>query len=238
VRELRRHLPETMPLSGLSIGAVGDRVVVRERGSRWRADSGQYLLEFDGDPAQGSLSVIERKVTQGAPRDAREWFDKGLARERTDVEAAIQAYERAIAADPALLDAYVNLGRLLHEAKRFAPAESVYREAIKRCGNDPMLLYNLGVLLDDLDRKLEAVAAYEAALKGDPVLADCHYNLALLCERLARPKDAIRHMARYRALMGAELHDSPACLRDRRWSARHQAVAVRTRSRHSRLNCG
>jgi tetratricopeptide (TPR) repeat protein len=102
-----------------------------------------------------------------------------------------------------LLDAYINLGRLLHEAKRFAQAESLYREAIKRCGNDPMLLYNLGVLLDDLDRRLEAVAAYEAALQGDPGLADCHYNLALLCERLARPKDAIRHMARYRALMGA-----------------------------------
>jgi len=33
VKELRRHLPETMPLSGLSISAVGDRVVVNE-GSR------------------------------------------------------------------------------------------------------------------------------------------------------------------------------------------------------------
>src|SRR4029077_19772842 len=28
LRELRRHLPDAMPLSGLSIGAVGDRVVV------------------------------------------------------------------------------------------------------------------------------------------------------------------------------------------------------------------
>ena len=37
VRELRRKLPATMPLSGLAIGAVGDRVVVRERGARWQA---------------------------------------------------------------------------------------------------------------------------------------------------------------------------------------------------------
>src|SRR6266545_2866135 len=49
VRELRRQIPDTMPLSGLAICAVGDRVVVRERGSRWQAESGQYLLEFDGD---------------------------------------------------------------------------------------------------------------------------------------------------------------------------------------------
>src|SRR4051812_39901250 len=42
LKALRRRLPESMPLSGLSICAVGERVVVREGGSRWRADSGQY----------------------------------------------------------------------------------------------------------------------------------------------------------------------------------------------------
>ncbi|MBV8804662.1 MAG: MerR family transcriptional regulator, partial [Sinobacteraceae bacterium] len=30
LEDLRRHLPESMPLSGLSICAVGDRVVVRD----------------------------------------------------------------------------------------------------------------------------------------------------------------------------------------------------------------
>ena len=30
IRELRRHLPESMPLSGLSISAIADQVVVRE----------------------------------------------------------------------------------------------------------------------------------------------------------------------------------------------------------------
>ena len=65
-----------------------------------------------------------------------------------------------------------------------------------------MLLYNLGVLLDDMDRKDEAIEAYEAALRGDPGLADCHYNLALLCEDLKQPKEAIRHMAQYRRLIG------------------------------------
>src|SRR2546426_11160062 len=57
VKALRRHLPDAMPLSGLSISAVGDRVVVKEGSSRWQADSGQYLLAFDGDPDNGSLSV-------------------------------------------------------------------------------------------------------------------------------------------------------------------------------------
>lgn len=203
IRELRRHLPEAMPLSGLSIGAVGDRVVVREHGSRWQADSGQYLLAFEGDPAQGSLSVIEREDAATSTGSAKAWFDRAVSAERGDVDAAIGAYQKAIAADPALLDAYVNLGRLLHEAKRYGEAERVYRAGVATCGDDALLFYNLGVLLDDQARDGEALVAYEAALACDPALADGHYNLALLCERLARPRDAIRHMARYRQLVGS-----------------------------------
>lgn len=202
MRELRRHLPDAMPLSGLSIGAVADRVVVREGDSRWQAESGQYVLEFEGDPADGSLNVIERAEAVKEPIGAQQWFAKGAALEREDVDAALEAYEHAITVDPAFLDAHINLGRLLHDAKRFAKAERVYREAIKSCGDDPVLLFNLGVLLDDLDRAPEALMAYEAALRGDPDLADCHYNLSLLYEKFAQPKHAIRHMARYRVLMG------------------------------------
>jgi tetratricopeptide (TPR) repeat protein len=202
LRELRRHLPEAMPLSGLSICAVADRVVIRERGSRWQAESGQYLLEFEGDPADGSLSVIEKKTASEVPSSAEEWFDRAVALEPENREAALRAYQQAITVDPAFLNAYINLGRLLHEARRHAKAEQVYREAMKTCGKNPVLLYNLGVLLDDMDRRTQAMEAYEAALAADPSLAECHYNLALLCEKLEKPKDAIRHMARYRALIG------------------------------------
>jgi tetratricopeptide (TPR) repeat protein len=199
MKELRRHLPESMPLSGLSICAVADRVVVREGSRRWQAESGQYLLAFEGDPADGSLSVIDRAAPQ-PQASATGWFDRAVELEEDAPEAAMQAYERAVAADPTLLDAHINLGRLLHDARRLEKAERAYRDGLKSCGDDPVLLYNLGVLLEDLGRKSEAAATYEAALRGDPALADCHYNLALLCEALDKPKEAIRHMAQYRRL--------------------------------------
>src|SRR3989475_8561801 len=183
VKELRRHLPQSMPLSGLSICAVADRVVVKEGHSRWQAESGQYLLEFEGDPADGSLSVIESKVAEPAP-SAADWFERGVALESEDAEAALQAYEHAIAADPTLLDAHINLGSLLHQAGHFAKAERVYRDAVAACGNGGVLLYNLGVRLDDIDRKGQALQAYEAALRSSPGLADCHYYIALLFEEL------------------------------------------------------
>lgn len=212
VKALRRHLPESMPLSGLSISAIADKVVVREGGGRWQADSGQYVLEFEGDPANGSLSVIERATepldepapptVTGELNDAHAWFERAVSMEKDDSEAASAAYERAIAADPALLDARINLGRLLHETGRLGQAERVYRDALIGCGSDAVLHYNFGVLLEDMKRPGEALKAYEAALALDQRFADCHYNLALILQTLGRRKDAIRHMARYRALAG------------------------------------
>lgn len=200
VKDLRRHLPESMPLSGLSIGAVGDRVVVREGDSRWQAESGQYLLEFGGDPAQGSLSVIER-TPQAPERPAPDWFAEALRLERSDNRQALVAYAKAIAADPARPEPRINLALLLHEARRFAEAERAYRDALGACGGHPLLLYNFGLLLEDLDRIPEAVQAYTLAVSADPDLADGHYNLALLHQKLGKARDAIRHMSQYRRLV-------------------------------------
>lgn len=199
LRELRGRLPEEMPLSGLSIGAIADQVVVREGSRRWQADSGQYVLLFEGDPAQGSLRVIEPAAISPAASTATV-HDAGAELDPDDHDAAVRAYERAIQADPARVDARINLGRLLHELGRLDDAAAVYRAAIEAGGRDALLFYNLGVLLDDMDRKPEAVKAYLAALQQDPQLADCHYNLALLYEELEQPRQAIRHMSQYRRL--------------------------------------
>lgn len=200
VKALRRRLPAEMPLSGLSIGAVGDRVVVREGSTQWQAESGQYLLAFEGDPASGSLKVIPAQALERTP-SSEEWFERGLAIEEHDRHAAIQAYEHAIAADPAHVDARLNLGSALHDAGRLQEAERAYRAAIEACGDEPLVLYNLGVLLEDMGRRTEAFEAYKFAVRADPELADGHYNLALLCDQLKRPMEAIRHMAQYRKLV-------------------------------------
>jgi len=203
LKALRQQLPETMPLTGLSIGAVGEQVVVRDGAGQRQAETGQYLLAFEGDPDKGSLSVIERPAA-AVPRStaAREdWFGQALELEQHDPAGAIAAYRRAIAADPERLDARVNLGCLLHDQGRLKEAEAVYREAIETGAADALCWYNLAVLLDDLRRKQDAADAYEEALRLDPALADAHYNLGLLYEAMSKPQDAIRHMSRYRRLM-------------------------------------
>jgi tetratricopeptide (TPR) repeat protein len=199
VKELRRHLPESMPLTGLTISAVADRIVVKlkQEGGRWQADTGQYLLELGTDTfsrAAEPRSVIREKVSVPG------FFEQGLAMEARDPKGAMQAYAKAIAAEPGHLDARINLALLLHEARRFAEAERAYLAALDACGADAVLLFNFAVLLEDTGRLPQAMKAYQASVQVDPGMADSHYNLALLYERSGKAKEAIRHMSQYRRL--------------------------------------
>jgi tetratricopeptide (TPR) repeat protein len=152
LKELRRHLPESMPLSGLSIGAVGDRVVVREGASRWQAESGQYLLAFEGDPAAGDLKVIEQAAE---PEDA---IDRGYilheAGRLDEAEAVYRAALKTCGPDPLLL---YNLGVLLEDLERGAEAMECYRDAVRA---DPAMAdghYNLALVCEKLGLAQEAI---------------------------------------------------------------------------------
>jgi tetratricopeptide (TPR) repeat protein len=209
LENLRRELPESLPLSGLAICAVGDRVVVREGDSRWQADSGQYLLGLDVSVENGVLNVVEHARNAApalppAPAAPRDWFAEGLALEASEPEAAIAAYRQAAEIDPGNTAAWINLGRLLHEQGATPEAEAVYGRALQAVGPDPLLLFNQGVLLEDLGRTAAALAAYRSAVAADPELADGHYNLARLYESLGEPQHAIRHLGQYRRLIGSE----------------------------------
>lgn len=204
---LRRSLPESLPLTGLNICAVGDRVVVREGNAQWQADNRQYLLGFDVSSGNGKLKIVDlkrkRPETARCKAEVEDWFAEALRLEAEDPQAAIGAYERAVRSDPKNCAAWINWGRLLHERGRAPDAERVYREALRRCGPEPLLMFNLGVLLEDTGRAADALEAYQAALAKDPTLADCHYNIARLYEVLGKRQQAIRHLGQYRRLTSA-----------------------------------
>jgi tetratricopeptide (TPR) repeat protein len=119
LKALRRRLPESMPLSGLSIDAVGERVVVKDGAARWQADSGQYLLVFEGDPAAGDLKVIERK-----PEDPLTLYERGVELERAGRKLeALEAYKAALQEDPRMADCCYTLALLCEELKK--PREAI-----------------------------------------------------------------------------------------------------------------
>ena len=208
LESLRRELPESVPLSGLSISAVGDHVVVREGATQRQVDSGQYLLGLDVSMENGVLRVVERRQEASparadtAPRG--DWFAQALTLESTDPEGALTAWRQAVDEDASNAAAWTNWGRLLHEQGRTQQAAEVYRRALAQVGPNPLLLFNQGVLLEDLGDAAAALEAYRSAIAEDPELADCHYNLARLYESLGEPQHAIRHLGQYRRLLSGD----------------------------------
>jgi len=204
LKDLRQHLPEEMPLSGLSICAVGDRVVVRDGKAHWQANDGQYVLGLDVSLEGGVLRVIDHIDNEPAPapaaHDAENWFERAIELESTNPAAALEAYERAVTADKRDVAAWINWGRLLHEQGRVKEAERVYRRALAESEPDALLHFNLGVVLEDMNRIHDALDAYQHAIETDPSLADGHYNLARLHEALGNEQHAIRHLGQYRRL--------------------------------------
>jgi len=209
LESLRRELPDSVPLSGLSISAVGEQVVVRDGDTQRQVDSGQYLLDLEVSIENGVLRVVEHREAPPAPPAASapsaDWFTRALTLENSDPEAALTAWGHAVDEDAANAAAWTNWGRLLHEQGRTQQAAEVYRRALTQVGPDPLLLYNQGVLLEDLGDAAAALAAYQSAIAEDPDLADCHYNLARLYESLGQAQHAIRHLGQYRRLVSGDL---------------------------------
>ena len=158
LKELRRQLPGAMPLSGLSINAVGERVVVKEGARRWQAESGQYLLGFEGDPAAGALKVIAREAEPAPEETLEDQIDRGYElHEAGRLQEAEAAYRRALeiqGPEPLLLN---NLGVLLEDMGRKAEAAEIYQAALHL---DPGMAdghYNLALLCEGLGRAQEAI---------------------------------------------------------------------------------
>ncbi|HUF49797.1 MAG TPA: tetratricopeptide repeat protein [Longimicrobiales bacterium] len=203
---LKAQLPVGRSLSELRIHAAGDNIVVSESGEPpWNPESGQFQMEFDVAELAARVAPLARGVSQRAhastaERTAAEWFGLAVELEAVAPEEARAAYQRALVLDDALVDARVNLGRLLQEAGLLAEAEVEYRRALST-GEHALAAYNLGTVLEDAGRATDAIQAYARALAADAELAEAHYNLARLYEARGDQRAAIRHFNGYRELV-------------------------------------
>jgi len=126
--------------------------VVKEGASRWQAESGQYLLAFEGDPVAGDLKVMEKTESLEALIE-RGYFLHEAGR-LTEAETVYRSALKAWGADALLL---YNLGVLLEDLDRKAEAMESYQAALR---DDPLMAdchYNLALLCEQLSRPQEAI---------------------------------------------------------------------------------
>lgn len=200
LRKLARELPPEQPLTGVRVYADGKRVMVRDAGTAWNVENGQAIFSFDVDRMRQAAGMVVPVAKRHGRAAAAYWFTRGVALEEEDRGEACAAYRQALSLDPGLADAYLNLGRLVHESGDTQQALRLYREAVRRIPDDPVAHYNLATALEDTQELRGASKHYHLAVELDPDFADAHYNLAQLFERLGQSKRALRHLMTYKRL--------------------------------------
>jgi predicted TPR repeat methyltransferase len=192
---------------------IGFRTVVRDLLAERQ---GQLTLDFQpvGETTPAKVIALSAREPRGnaaepaqADEEAQElataYFEEGAELDTGDApqrEAAMDAYRRALALEPSMTAALVNLANLHYARDHIVEAEALYERAL---GLDPTCFeahYNLGNVYHDSGRYELAARRYQQALAIDPAYADAHFYYAVTLEKLGRSADARPHWLAYQKL--------------------------------------
>ncbi len=159
-------------------GRTGEAAAALERyqqfGNRWPA-------------VEDSLKAAVAARNEGADYQLR----RGLQlADQGDLQGAIAAHEAALAIEPRLAQAHVNLISLHGRAGNWAQAEKHYREVLAIGSSLGEAHYNYAVMLGLQARWDEAAAAYRQAVAVSPRHPQAHNNLGQYLERQRLLADA------------------------------------------------
>jgi choline-sulfatase len=124
------------------------------------------------------------------PENYRAWYQLGFIETRTDKQAAIADYEKAVSIQGNFAPLRRDLGMLYYEQQNYADAAKHLAKAVELGMNDPPLYNFLGISYSRTKQFPKAIASYKEALKQDPDLAEAHLNLAYAYQRLNRSGEA------------------------------------------------
>lgn len=191
--------------------ATESLVKARDYGSRWPAVE---------DP------VVARM--RGLRQDAAAHSDRASALQRQgDIVGAIEAYESAVAVDPAWVRARVNLIGLYGRQRQRAKAEQHFQELVDRGLRVAEAHYNFAVCLATEGDAARAADQFRTALEIAPDYVPAWIGLAQLAEatgRLAEAEEAYRSAARHAPDDAATQFNLARMLLARRQG--HEAIAV------------
>ncbi|MBL8326322.1 MAG: tetratricopeptide repeat protein [Rubrivivax sp.] len=210
LKALRATLPAQMPAGGMRLGAVGNDIVVREKGgAAWHNAAGQWLLDFDGGAtARGSAPAgAPASATQSAPgAGARVQPLRGgagpVSPTAPPAGGASASWPPAASLAPSLAPSSAPIGRPrptpAAQAKVFAEqwfrraveleavdparAEAAYRHAIAADPKRTDAYLNLGALLGDAGRHADAAAVARLGIARCAPQPLLHFNLAVALE--------------------------------------------------------
>lgn len=109
---------------------------------------------------------------------------------------ALDAYTRALQADPRLELDWCALGDTCWHLEQFEQALTAYTTALRKNGNRAEAALGLGNVLHRLGRHMEALEAYEHAARCNEHLVAAHYGRGVVLAELQRFRPALAAFAR------------------------------------------
>ena len=159
---------------------------------------GERQLPLDFSGAREPCSVARLRPPNAAAHALALYVEAAqLDEDPATFERAAKLYEQAIAFDPTLAAAEINLGSLLFRRGEREAAERLYRHAIHLQPHNPEGHYNLGYALLERGDTTGALTHFEIAVSQDPGFSDAHFNLAMTLEQLGERRRARSAWKRY-----------------------------------------
>jgi tetratricopeptide (TPR) repeat protein len=166
---------------GLAYRRLGQDERAREEFALYKAN--KYDIPGAGDRLQAELNELYTSPSY--------LLDLGteLARQGK-LEAAAAEHEKALAVDPRLARAHVNLISLYGRLQQYDKAQKHYQAAVGLDPDSAESHYNYGVLLTRWGKPREAEAAFRKVLALDPEHAEARNNLGDLLQRQGKWPEA------------------------------------------------
>ena len=199
LRQISGELARGVPFRGVV------RAVSAER-------QGQMALDFRSEAEPARIVALRPRVAAELSVEHELLIDRAAAEqyfaiaseldngEAANRDAAAQGYRRALAADPYLIPALINLGNLHYARDELVEAQALYQRVLLLSSDVYEAHFNLGNIHHDLGRFEIARACYEEAVRLNPDYADAHFYLAVTLEKMGRSPEAKPHWRAYQDL--------------------------------------
>jgi protein O-GlcNAc transferase len=215
-------------------------IALQPRNAAWQL--GLAKLLFDAGRAGEAIGPMNAAIAMGPADVASCYNNLGVIYDRLrDLEAAADAYRKAIQLQPTHFLAYLNLGHALLQLGQLDAAETTYQASLRL---DPSLARahaQLGLIWLLRERPIEAIEQLRTAVRLDANDANAHSNMALSYVLLAEQESAIAAFRRAHEIApdDAELHsqliamlnyvvgaEPPVVFEEsRRWGGRHERAS-------------
>ena len=162
--------------------SIGDPIAAQAASRDYDRD--KTLIPPVNDPEMVALHALNVSPT-GLLGRAAELEQDGRLQEALDL------LNRAIAMNPKLVDAYINMISICGRLGRNQQAEEAYRQAVQLDPNQSEAYYNFGVFCFERQRPEDAKTAFERTVRLNPRHAEALHNWGVLLERETKWDQAV-----------------------------------------------